>query len=443
MSEGKTPGKSGGGDASDPLDAALAAWPTAPADPAKSEEVASRVLSLLASGPSTPGAQASSAVSDEDLVRAPFPALPGEPQGSPAATEPRREGTGMTAESRERDRASFRDLARLASSAPSGPVSSPPSSRGPSSGVVTAAREENSGVIHLAALGGASVAPDPGPRAETRSSPAPAPAPPPGPEVVLATRKPPKRRRSWVAVSGLVAAAAVAAGVLVLARPTPRNDGTAAVAVVPAPAGSPVVGAAPAPAGIPVASAVGDDRGIDPASLPPASTAAVAARATAMGPASVAPRPAVPPPARTIGPAPVAEVATASAVTAAPAASGNLQALMQQAAGVTSAPVAPAATSPDTPPAAVGSVPLRPSQGALQGALGAVLPLARACLGPDDAISHAAITFGSDGSVVNVGVSGGAAGKPAEACIRAALMKARVAPFAQPTFTGSATVRPD
>jgi hypothetical protein len=116
---------------------------------------------------------------------------------------------------------------------------------------------------------------------------------------------------------------------------------------------------------------------------------------------------------------------------------------MQQAAGVTSAPVAPAATSPDTPPPAVGSVPMRPSQGALQGALGAVMPSARACLGPDDAISHAAITFGSDGSVVSVGVSGGAAGKPAEECIRAALMKARVAPFAQPTFTGSATVRPD
>jgi hypothetical protein len=71
------------------------------------------------------------------------------------------------------------------------------------------------------------------------------------------------------------------------------------------------------------------------------------------------------------------------------------------------------------------------------------MPGARACLGPDDAVSHATVTFKSDGSVQSVAISGGAAGKPAEGCIRAALSKARVQPFVQPTFTAPATVRPN
>ena len=53
------------------------------------------------------------------------------------------------------------------------------------------------------------------------------------------------------------------------------------------------------------------------------------------------------------------------------------------------------------------------------------------------------VTFKSDGTVQSVSVSGGAAGKPAEACIRSALSKARIPPFAQPTFTAPTTVRPN
>ena len=37
--------------------------------------------------------------------------------------------------------------------------------------------------------------------------------------------------------------------------------------------------------------------------------------------------------------------------------------------------------------------------------------------------------------------TGGAAGKPAEACIKSALMKAKVQPFAEPTYTANVTVR--
>jgi hypothetical protein len=93
------------------------------------------------------------------------------------------------------------------------------------------------------------------------------------------------------------------------------------------------------------------------------------------------------------------------------------------------------------PQFAAGTVPQKPSQGAVTGAIGAVLPGARACLGPDDPVSRASITFTSGGAVQNVSVTGGAAGKPAEGCIKAALGKAKVAPFAEATYTANITVR--
>lgn len=94
------------------------------------------------------------------------------------------------------------------------------------------------------------------------------------------------------------------------------------------------------------------------------------------------------------------------------------------------------------PQFAAGSVPQKPSQGAVTSAIGAVLPSARGCLGPDDPISRAAVVFGSAGTVESVRVSGGAAGKPAESCIQSALGKAKLAPFAEPTYTANITVRP-
>lgn len=94
------------------------------------------------------------------------------------------------------------------------------------------------------------------------------------------------------------------------------------------------------------------------------------------------------------------------------------------------------------PQFAAGTVPQKPSQGAVTSAIGTVLPSARGCLGPDDPISRAAVVFGSAGTVQSVRVSGGAAGKPAEACIQSALGKAKLAPFAEPTYTANITVRP-
>ena len=125
---------------------------------------------------------------------------------------------------------------------------------------------------------------------------------------------------------------------------------------------------------------------------------------------------------------------------ATPGASGGLNDAMRQAAGPTSAGT-DNANDKKGPEFAPGSVPQKPSQGALTGALGAVLPGARACLGPDDPVSRATVVFTSNGSVQSVSVSGGAAGKPSEGCIKGALSKAKLQPFAEATYTTTVTVR--
>lgn len=95
------------------------------------------------------------------------------------------------------------------------------------------------------------------------------------------------------------------------------------------------------------------------------------------------------------------------------------------------------------PTFAAGTVPQRPSQGTLTSALGRVLSKAKSCIGPDDPISRASVVFGSAGTVQSVAVSGNAAGKPAEACIKTALSGAKLnTPFAEPTYTTTVTIRP-
>ena len=120
MSEGKTRRTSGEGGA---LDAALAAWPMPAREASQWERSAEGVLSLIATGKSAqPDA---SSLSDEDLLRAPLPASAEELQRTGLVEAPE-EGGGRSPESRERKRASFRDLAKLASRSapPAGPVSS-------------------------------------------------------------------------------------------------------------------------------------------------------------------------------------------------------------------------------------------------------------------------------------------------------------------------------
>src|SRR5215831_18092062 len=89
-----------------------------------------------------------------------------------------------------------------------------------------------------------------------------------------------------------------------------------------------------------------------------------------------------------------------------------------------------------------GGISDRPSTGAAQAAVGAVLGAARACIAGQPDASSATLVFGSSGEVTSVSVSGPAEGTPAASCIKAALGKARVQPFAAPTFSLGVTVRP-
>lgn len=84
---------------------------------------------------------------------------------------------------------------------------------------------------------------------------------------------------------------------------------------------------------------------------------------------------------------------------------------------------------------------LRPSPGAVTGAVNGVLPAARVCLGPDAAIVPATVTF--DGNGVGVArVKRTPANAFAATCIEEALSKARIEPFVEAPYTINVTVRP-
>ena len=195
------------------------------------------------------------------------------------------------------------------------------------------------------------------------------------------------------------------------------------------PPGSPQPGAAPQ---VDPPARQAADRAGDPSSSPQTAPPGTAGHTT----------PAEPPADRAGPSAPATQ-----SKSAAPAASDqSLEALMRRAVGIAAQPAAAPPSSlavvAEPAPVAAGNLPVKPAIGAVQGAVGTVLPAARYCLGPDDPISHATITFKADGSVQNVTVAGPAAGQPAESCIRGRLMTARVPPFSSPTFTWTITVRP-
>ncbi|MDB5212574.1 MAG: alginate regulatory protein AlgP [Myxococcaceae bacterium] len=244
-------------------------------------------------------------------------------------------------------------------------------------------------------------------------------------------------------LGGLVAVSSMAAGGFFFmkhraAEQLAKNTAVVTPVVAPAaPETKPVEAAntTPAPAA---------DPSVDPNALPtatPDSKVAAAPKVAAKGGAPVAvaknDKPA---------PAPVKEEAAKLSAKDLPTTptgpGGDLGSAMGAAVGKDGKPVdqTPAAASTGSQFAA-GTVPQKPSQGAVTGAIGAVLPGARGCLGPDDPVSRASITFTSAGTVQSVNVTGGAVGKPAEACIKGALGKAKVAPFAEATYTANITVR--
>jgi hypothetical protein len=246
---------------------------------------------------------------------------------------------------------------------------------------------------------------------------------------------------------GVVAIAAIAAGAFFVLRPHPTTE-PIVVSQPAAPLAAPVTqtGAAQpaAPAAqnaAPAVPAAGDT--VDPMALPAAKQAAPPA-AIAKGDAPKT-APVAATKSGTKAEAPKADETkpelVAKDLPSSPATTGALGDAMKQAAGPSTDSPAPAAPGGDS--IQPGSMAQKPSQGAVTGALGAVLPAARACLGPDDPVSRAQVVFGSNGSVESVNVSGAAAGKPAEACIKTALGKAKVQPFAQATYSATVTVRPN
>jgi hypothetical protein len=142
-----------------------------------------------------------------------------------------------------------------------------------------------------------------------------------------------------------------------------------------------------------------------------------------------------PPPAGTVDPKLVANIPTGGAG----GGSGDLQEAMKTAAGGGTGLGSGGTAQTNTQ--AMGNVAQRPSQGQVAGAIGSVMPAAKACLNGDEPMSRATVTFQSDGTVKSVNVSGFAAGKPQEACIKTALSKATVSPFAEATYPVPVTIR--
>lgn len=242
-------------------------------------------------------------------------------------------------------------------------------------------------------------------------------------------------------LGGLIAASSMAAGGFFFMKHR-AETAAAQLAQSTAVVAPPVVAAPPETKPVEAANAApATEPSVDPNALPTPDTKVAAAKTAPKGGAPVAVAKNEKP-----APAPAKEEAAKLSAKDLPTTptgpGGDLGSAMGAAVGKDGKPVeATPAAGANGPQFAAGTVPQKPSQGAVTGAIGAVLGGARACLGPDDPVSRAAITFTSTGTVQSVNVSGGAAGKPAEGCIKAALGKAKVAPFAEPTYTANITVR--
>lgn len=233
---------------------------------------------------------------------------------------------------------------------------------------------------------------------------------------------------------GLIAAAAVAAGAFMYVRS--QNKTEQPVAMVDAPKTDTQPKATKPTTDKPSTDTTEPTKpsdAVDPASLPgkAANAKPVAVAPKAGGGGAVAPA---------ADPKPAADAKEAKKEPAKDPAptgsSGTLSDEMRKAAGTSSDNSSGNANQ--GPQFAPGSVPQKPSQGALTSALSAVLPAARACVADDDPVSRATVTFASAGNVQSVSVSGPAT---SSGCIKSALMNAKVSPFAESSFTTSVTIR--
>jgi len=403
------------------FDEALAAWPMAERDAMEWDEAAARVEERIDAGASA--GDISAALSDDALFAAPLDAERNEPGARDSV--PPEEPVSISARS-VRPRRSFKDLADLAKSTTPPPVLVE-EGVGVEAGVAAAAAIEVEGEIAAAAVAPEVAAAVPQAAAAIVVPIGAAKAKPQG-----------EKKPSGAVIAAAVAAFALAATVAMYVRTSRHDQSPAPVAQTPAPA------TATQAAVKPTATAAPHDDAIDPMALPLAN----APTATMTGMLPMAPVSPATPVAIASAPPAVAASAAASSdpaavASAAPNSSGTLEDQMRQAAGPSVSATAAPPTAADTSTGATGNVPGKPSQGAVSGAIGAVMPAARACLEAEDPVSHATIVFRSDGSVKSVSIDGGIAGKPQEACVRAALIRAHVPPFAQPDFMGFATIRPN
>ncbi len=476
------------------LDDLLSKWPMRASTQLEADEAAERVVAAIEASPA-------STQPNETILNAPLPKTNEDEQTPPRSLRPGLASPGMGVESkmskdRTRERTSFQELAKMATTPPppssaatgSGPnrsssMPSPASISGPSSvsgGVGVVRGEESSstdsGIVDLKAI--ATADPSGEQRAqqtplassglfEDESAPAKpaiessaaeklASTPPPSTSVPAvaqaAAAAAPSAKKSLeekksgggavIAIGALFVAASIAAGVVLFVRSHHQ-----AVAVTPTTVATGALAAntAKTQTTTPAASLAQADTTTE---LPDTDTTTDTAqtggrprlhggRATpgpnANGGGTTAPDVA---PTGTIDPKLIANVPTG----AGGGNSGDLNDAMKTAAGGGTGLGAGGGGGGGGGQAA-GNVAQRPSQGQVAGAIGSVMQSAKGCLAADEPMSRATVTFQSDGTVKSVSVSGFAAGKPQEACIKGALSKARVDPFAEATYPVPVTIR--
>jgi hypothetical protein len=282
-----------------------------------------------------------------------------------------------------------------------------------------------------------------------RALPEPAPAPVPAtPVVELEHRTAPSRperapmdtRGPWLGVAIATLGLAAGFGLYIASRraPEPTAESKVVVAAAPSAPATPATATQTA-AGPEPATAVAATETAEP-SVPSEPKAVEAAPAPSAIGANALPREAV---------ALKGGTTTSEPRATTPASGGRAHAAKvvledEAPADTTHADAKPAPSSPMRPAElnAASGMSDRPSTGAAQAAVGAVLGAARACVAGQPEASSATIVFGSSGEVTSVKVSGAAEGTPAAACVKSALAKARVQPFAASNFSLGVTIRP-
>jgi hypothetical protein len=252
-------------------------------------------------------------------------------------------------------------------------------------------------------------------------------------KTAVAKAAPAEKKGSGATTGLVIALVGIAAGVAIWqVRANGKSTPTVAESAPPKAAPEAAKPAAPAPTAVaaaPKAADTGGPAGFDPDKLPEAPSAAPSAQAQARGgPLGKEPEP--------------KSNAVAAAAPRPVGSTGDLRSEMRKAVGADGKPLP---TEPE--PAALGdtrskTLPERPSQGAVQSAIGAVLGAAKGCVAGADEATRATVTFGSSGAVNNVSVTGWASANGKSSCVVAALKGAKVGGFTDDHYSFPVTIKP-